>query len=109
MKFLALTGKVKWTDRGRPCHYQNTLVFAVCFDIQVKISKMNKKSLSRRELAEKYLEIAEAYSKSRYTDKTQLLAAQLGFLAGLLGQYAENDITMRKDLSVLEKTLNLPR
>jgi hypothetical protein len=64
---------------------------------------MEKSNHSVTELSARYLDLANAYSTSRYSEKGLIMASQTGFLAGLLAKYAVDDITLKQDLKILEK------
>ena len=59
--------------------------------------------------AQRLLTIAAKKAKRAYPNgtKDQQLVYQLGFLTGMLSQYAIMDISIKQDISVLEEQLDI--
>ena len=55
------------------------------------------------------LEIAARKARRKYPNgtKDELLIYQLGFMTGMLGKYAANDIAIKQDMAALEEQLGI--
>jgi hypothetical protein len=64
---------------------------------------MDKNSSKRQQYVERFVAVATAHGASQYEAKNLQMAAQIGYLAGLLGRYAAHYGSIRLELAELEK------
>lgn len=57
--------------------------------------------------AMRFWTVAQTIGSKKYSDKGQIMAAQIGFLSGLLGRYASTDIGIRRELEAFEQELGI--
>ena len=64
---------------------------------------MDNNPAKRQKLANRFVAVAAAHGASQYEEKNLQMAAQIGYLAGLLSRYASHYGSIRLDLTELER------
>jgi hypothetical protein len=64
---------------------------------------MDNNIAKRQKLANRFVAVATAHGASQYEEKNLQMAAQIGYLAGLLGRYASHYGSIRLELAELEQ------